>query len=185
MTSLRFMFKHGALPCLILVALCYWLSHKRYLVAAQAVSQDAVDFTAIAIWNDLRSCLQDCLDGWNDIASDVQCSTNACFCRADTLGLAVEEIGPMVMSACSDIQDTESATSILTAYYAAKGSTSIIQPTDLPSTGASTVTVDGAAATVTQYAYETVYVKVSEATASLQKPLLTWFLLCLFSAVLL
>jgi hypothetical protein len=47
----------------------------------------------------LRVCLQSCFQtdyaySHSGIAGDVGCSTNACLCRADTLGLAVEEIGP-------------------------------------------------------------------------------------------
>ncbi|MCJ1244790.1 hypothetical protein MMC30_001990 [Trapelia coarctata] len=51
------------------------------------------------------------------------------------------------MSACSDLQDQQSATSILTAYCADKGFTSIILPS-IFNTGASTVT-----ATVTATAF--------------------------------
>jgi hypothetical protein len=58
-----------------------------------------------------------------------------------------------------------SATSILTSYCAAKGYTSIINPTTLPSpTGASTVTVTAAVSTVTQHSYQTVYLSAGSAS---------------------
>jgi hypothetical protein len=50
--------------------------------AAQAISSDAVDFTSISVWNDLRVCLQSCFQtdyaySHSGIAGVVGCSTNA------------------------------------------------------------------------------------------------------------
>jgi hypothetical protein len=115
-----------------------WLSLWPCLVHGQAIDPDTIVFTTIAIWPNLRTCLQTCFIpnyNINDVQNEVGCQTNACLCRPDTLGQGVAYVGPLALSVCSDIQDSSSAISILTAYCAAKGYTSIISPTTLLSTG--------------------------------------------------
>jgi hypothetical protein len=130
-------------------------------VDAQAINPDLVVWTTIAPWPDLRSCLQYSLNGYGfpSIQGQVGCSTNACLCRPDTLGLAEQSLSSIVQQECSDLQDISTATSILVSYCSAKGYTSIIEPTILATTGACTRTP-----TATVTAYVTQYVTVSKAT---------------------
>ncbi|KAE9369171.1 hypothetical protein N431DRAFT_560073 [Stipitochalara longipes BDJ] len=139
---------------------------------AQAVDPDIVNFKTIAIWDDLKACLTNNIFGgyYSGIWVTMGCQTNACFCRADTLGAAVNSVSVAAFSDCSDFQDQSTAVSVLTAYCAAKGYTSIITPTILQSTGACTITA-GLAATKTQYvtAYVTVYASNSVRAAQLSR----------------
>ena len=127
---------HGLIYARIVII---WLSLWSCLVHSQVIDPDTIVFTTIAIWPDLRSCLQCCFQCNGAVQYYVGCTTNACLCRPDTLGQAVAFIGPLALSECSDFQDSSSAISILTAYCAAKGYTSIISPTTLQSTGMSLI----------------------------------------------
>jgi hypothetical protein len=121
---------------------------------AQAIDPDLVVWTTVAGWKDLKYCLQECL---NQAPYDVGCKTNACLCRPDTQGLALQSLSSRALSTCSDYQDQSTAVSMLTAYCDAKGYTSsIIAPTVLQTTGACTFT---SIPTKTQYvtAYVTIY----------------------------
>jgi hypothetical protein len=138
-------------------------------VEAQAINPDLVVWTTISQWQDLRTCVQGALvgeglgDNFRSIQELVGCTTNACLCRADTLGSAEQIISSEASTLCSDVQDISTATSILSSYCSAKGYTSIIQPTILASTTAGAYTyVPTPTATVT--AYVTQYVTVSGAT---------------------
>jgi hypothetical protein len=120
---------------------------------AQAIDPDLVIWTTIAGYKDLKTCLQTCL---YETPFDVGCKTNACLCRPDTQGLALQSLSSRALSTCSAYQDQSTAVSILTAYCDAKGYTSIIAPTVLQTTGACTST---SVPTKTQYvtAYVTIY----------------------------
>ena len=119
--------------------------------AGQAINPDLVEFSTIAIWQDLKSCLQSCFGGYG-IHYQFGCKTNACLCRPDTLGAAVPKINSMAFQTCSAIQDQQSATSILTAYCSEKGYTSIIEPTILAPTGScSGFTIAATTSYITQY----------------------------------
>ncbi|KAJ9151621.1 hypothetical protein NKR19_g4741 [Coniochaeta hoffmannii] len=90
------------------------------LAVAQAVDPDAIDFSVVSGWKDLR--------GWE----------------------AIPKLSQGVMSYCSNIDDASTAVSVLTAYCSAKGYTQVVAPTTLQPTGAFTVTVtETTAATVT------------------------------------
>ena len=150
-----------------------WLSTWR-TADAQAVNPDLVNFKTISIWNDLKDCLKYDIfgddGGYAGIWVKMGCQTNACFCRADTLGAAINSVSIAAFSDCSDFQDQSTAISVLTAYCADKGYTSIITPTILQSTGACTITTN-LAATTTQYvtAYVTVYVSNSPRATQLSR----------------
>lgn len=165
-------------PRALIYALCAWLALQQYqLAAAQAIDPDTIVFTTMSLWKDLRVCLQKCFDGFGNgyagnVADDVGCSTNSCLCRADTLGEAIIDVQSRASVSCSDIQDETSATSILIAYCSGKGYTSIVQPTILQTTGASTVTVTTPATTVTAYYYETIVKSGSSAVLPPQFPIL-------------
>lgn len=137
-----------------------------HLSHAQQVDPDTVSFKTIAIFNDLRQCLKDVLDPCSNYGGTcpnnniADCKTNACFCRASTLGQAVINAGALVMSRCSNLDDRSSATSIVTRYCADKGYTEIVTPTILTSGVSRTVTITAtptAARTVTAYATRTIY----------------------------
>jgi len=121
------------------------------LAVAQAVDPDAIDFSVVSGWKDLRGCVQCWLQTcWDNIAEREQCKTNACLCRGSTLGEAIPKLSQGVMSYCSNIDDASTAVSVLTAYCSAKGYTQVVAPTTLQPTGAFTVTVtETTAATVT------------------------------------
>jgi len=116
------------------------------LSSAQAVDPK-IDFTKVSIWNTLKTCVQDCFIYPNEQATgpDVQyqlgCTTDGCLCRADTLGQGLEIVSSIALEYCSDYQDVTTAASVLTAYCASAGYTSIIAPTNAAPTGPSTVTV--------------------------------------------
>jgi hypothetical protein len=121
------------------IRLLAWLVLSTSRVLAQAVDGDKIDFTTLDGWIDLRSCLQGCFTGYGAIQNQVGCQTNVCLCRASTLGEAVPEVANKAFSDCSNLDDKTSAISVLTAYCAGKGYTSIISPTLLSSeTGART-----------------------------------------------
>jgi hypothetical protein len=144
-------------PSIALISL--FLRH----VYAQAINPDLVVWTTIGQWADLRSCVQGSLAGsWSpSLQYRVGCTTNACFCRADTLGSAEQILSSVVLAACSDFEDQTTAVSILTSYCAAKGYTSVLAPTILPATtGACT-----ASPTATVTVYVTQYVTVSGANS--------------------
>lgn len=108
------------------------------------------------------------------------------LCRPDTLGLNLGIVAQQALSACSDLQDETSATSILTAYCASKGYTSILTPTVL-TTGASTVTLTvnnptaaATAPTVTVHSQTTIYIpRTSSAVKSFRPP---YFQICFIAA---
>ena len=95
------------------------------------------------------------------IQSQIGCGTNACLCRADTLGSAEQILSSAVSQSCSYIQDISTVTSMLVSYSLAKGYMSIIEPTILATTGACT---QAQTATATVTAYVTQYVTVSSTT---------------------
>jgi hypothetical protein len=142
-----------------IATIALWFGGGSLVVNAQAINPDTVVFSTIAIWQDLRTCLQSCFDAYYGIQYNVGCKTNACLCRPDTLGQAVVSISERASSTCQALQDISSATSILTSYCSVKGYTSIIQPTILASgscTAASTQTV-------TAYVTQTITVRSTSA----------------------
>ena len=153
-------------------------------VSAQAINPDLVVWTTIGHWADLRSCVQFSLAGAYltepAIQDRVECTTNACLCRADTLGSAEQILSSVVLAGCSDFEDQTTAVSILTSYCAAKGYTSILPPTILPATtGACT-----ASPTATVTAYVTQYVTVSGANSMPRYHYLMYTVVSLSLAVL-
>jgi len=131
-------------------------------VNSQAINPDLIDFTTIKLWPDLKICLQNCFTGYYDIQHNIGCTTNACLCRADTLGDAAQKVQTKALSSCSNIADQTSASSILTAYCSAKGYTNVIPPTIL-ATGASCTASPSKTIISTSYvtvlSYSTVYVR--------------------------
>jgi hypothetical protein len=94
-------------------------------------------------WNELRSCAQQCLsdDAYSAFAdSNLGCSLNGCFCRADIIPQAVSIVSMCVSTACSDTNDIVSATSFYEAYCASATNTAVISlissnpPTAVPGT---------------------------------------------------
>lgn len=130
-------------------------------VQSQAIDPDTIDFSNIKIWKDLRSCLQSVFN-YYPIQWEIGCGTNACLCRPDILGLAIVDAAALAMSRCSDIQDQSSATSIVIAYCSTRGYTSIVYPSVVSTTGASTVTVTAAAHTFTVPTTVTVFATVTQ-----------------------
>jgi FtsH-binding integral membrane protein len=160
----------SGLHALTSLAAVYILICASLSVDAQQIESDTIDFTTIQIWDDLRSCLKDVfntcgfLGGCRDnVALEVGCQTNACLCRASTLGEAVEDAMDLSMSYCSNYDDQSSATSILTSYCSVRGYTSIVAPT-IVTTGASTVTITTAESTETVTATATVTTAVPTET---------------------
>ncbi|KAH8888438.1 hypothetical protein GQ53DRAFT_826143 [Thozetella sp. PMI_491] len=115
---------------------------------SQAVDPDTINFATISVWPSLRDCvkcqLQTC---YGNIAQNEGCLNNACLCRGSTQGDAIPKLYANVLTACSNLDDATTATSVLTAYCQNKGYETIVSRTILQ-TGASTVTVT-ALATVT------------------------------------
>src|SRR5437016_2515115 len=95
----------------------FWLAIS--YAQAQAINPDLVVWSTISQWGDLRACLQFCFTGGvfdSSIHGAVGCTTNACLCRADTLGNAEVILASEALSRCSDFQDQCTATSILLSY---------------------------------------------------------------------
>lgn len=88
---------------------------------AQVVNPDLINFSTISIWPDLKPCVQACFE---TIGDDVGCSSNACLCRPDVIPIVAEQLFVDAFLSCSAERDQSSATSIFTAYCAAKGYTS-------------------------------------------------------------
>ncbi|CAM1507812.1 Fc.00g046600.m01.CDS01 [Cosmosporella sp. VM-42] len=117
-------------------------------ISAQAIDSDKIDFSKEPIWDDLKTCVQCILsDCYNNFAYEEGCETDACMCRASTLGSSIPVVKERVLSECSNYDDASTAVSVLTAHCSKKGYTEIVQPTVIETTGAFTVTV--AAATIT------------------------------------
>jgi hypothetical protein len=136
-----------------------------HYISAQAINPDLVVWTTVGQWADLRSCVQFSLAGAYltepALQDRVECTTNACLCRADTLGSAEQLLSSVVLAACSDFEDQTTAVSILTSYCAAKGYTSILAPTILPATTGACTSSPTATVTV----HVTQYVTVSGANS--------------------
>ncbi|KAH6971897.1 hypothetical protein EDB80DRAFT_418795 [Ilyonectria destructans] len=108
---------------------------------AQAIDANLIDITKYPDWNDLRTCVQCWLTTCSgNIFEVVGCKTNACACRASTLGSMIPILEDGVLSYCSNFDDASTAVSVLKGYCSEKGYTSIIEPTVLETTGAFTVT---------------------------------------------
>lgn len=128
---------------------------------SQAVPDDSIVFTTQAGWNDMRACAK-CPLQFNAgfcnigylIVNIVGCETNACLCRASTLGEAIDVYSDEALELCSNYDDQRTATSFLSQYCADKGYTSIDYGNSnvaSKTTGAYTTT-----ATVTMYSFATV-----------------------------
>ncbi|CAH0019810.1 unnamed protein product [Clonostachys rhizophaga] len=113
-------------PLLVLLLLSLLLNDCR----AQAVDKDEVVWTTQSGWNDMKTCAKCKFDSllcnWpGNLQGDIGCSTNACMCRASTLGQTLKKVSDSVLSACSNYDDQRDATSFLIAYCSDKGYTSI------------------------------------------------------------
>lgn len=131
----------------IVFFLLWWLLYIR-AAQAQAIDPDNINFKSISGWKDLRGCLQyvfdACYGSWGcheNVAGSVQCLTNACLCRPSTLGAAIQAARAQALKECQNLDDQAQAETIVVDYCASRGYTSIVSPTVLPSTGASTATV--------------------------------------------
>lgn len=148
-----------------------WLLYFR-AVQAQAIDPDNINFKTISGWKDLRSCLQHVFDGCygyvcaGNVAGSVQCVTNACFCRPSTLGAAIQAARDQALKECQNLDDQPQAETIVVDYCASKGYTSIVSPTVLPSTGASTATVTSFSTVTVSSSGPTRTIQVSKATAN-------------------
>jgi hypothetical protein len=135
-------------------------------VNSQAINPDLIVFSTMSQWPNLRSCVQYSFAGdiyVGGLDAQIGCTTNACLCRADILALAEQTLSSDVRAACSDLQDISTATSILASYCSAKGYTSIIESTILPTSGMCTYAPSTCTPTATVTAYVTQYVTVSSA----------------------
>uniref|UniRef100_A0A0B7KEP4 Extracellular membrane protein CFEM domain-containing protein n=1 Tax=Bionectria ochroleuca TaxID=29856 RepID=A0A0B7KEP4_BIOOC len=114
------------IPFLALLLLSFLLND----CEAQAVDKDEVVWTTQSGWNDMKTCAKCKFDylfcNWpGNLQGDIGCSTNACMCRASTLGQTLKKVSDSVLSACSNYDDQRDATSFLIAYCSDKGYTSI------------------------------------------------------------
>ncbi|VUC32653.1 unnamed protein product [Clonostachys rosea] len=120
------MSKQYKLPLLGLLLLSFLVKGS----VAQAVDNDEVVWTTQSGWNDMKKCARCKFDSgfcnWpGTLQGEVGCSTNACMCRASTLGQTLKKVSDSVLSACSNYDDQRDATSFLIAYCSDKGYTSI------------------------------------------------------------
>lgn len=133
----------------------------------QAIDADQIIFTTQPGWVDMKACAKcpflinfSVCNVGNDISNRVGgCLTNACLCRASTLGQAVDILGEEVLSLCSNYDDQRTATSFLLAYCSVHGYTSVGSAVLTTETGACTV------AAVTQTVTVATTVTVSGAAA--------------------
>ena len=140
---------------------------------AQVVQDDAIVYTTQPGWIDMRVCAK-CPFGVNDgrcayvskINDRIGCDTNACLCRASTLGQAVGWVAEDVLSICSNYDDQATATNFLLAYCSDKGYTAVGSSVPAETTGASSLT---ATATVTKAVVATKTVILSAAASSRHK----------------
>ncbi|CAG9988721.1 unnamed protein product [Clonostachys byssicola] len=138
-------------PLLALLLLSFLLND----CGAQALDKDEVVWTTQSGWKDMKTCAKCKFDylfcNWpGSLQGDIGCSTNACMCRASTLGQTLKKVSESVLSACSNYDDQRDATSFLIAYCSDKGYTSIGSAVIASSTGAFTVTETVTVSVVTQ-----------------------------------
>lgn len=147
----------GSLPRILSpVGLFVLLASLILTTNAQAIDANLIDITKYSDWNDLRACVQCWLSTCpGNVFRLFGCTTNACACRASTLGSIIPVLEDGVVSACSNLDDASTAVSVLKGYCSEKGYTSILEPTILETTGAFTVTAF-ATATVTMVQNEVV-----------------------------
>lgn len=67
-------------------------------------------------WSNLRQCVQNCLGGYYHPLTDLGCSTNQCYCRADVIPQAVSAVSYCASVDCSNTNDVVAATSFYEAY---------------------------------------------------------------------
>ncbi|CAH0046620.1 unnamed protein product [Clonostachys solani] len=120
------MSRQHMLPLLALLLLSFLVND----CGAQAVNNDEVVWTTQSGWNDMKKCARCKFDyvfcNWpGSLQGDIGCNTNACMCRASTLGQTLKKVSDSVLSACSNYDDQRDATSFLIAYCSDKGYTSI------------------------------------------------------------
>lgn len=147
----------GSLPRILSpVGLFVLLASLILTTNAQAIDANLIDVTKYPDWADLRACVQCWLSTCpGNVFRVFGCTTNACACRASTLGSMIPVLEDGVISACSNLDDASTAVSVLKGYCSEKGYTSIVEPTILETTGAFTVTAF-ATATVTMVENEVV-----------------------------
>lgn len=151
LTKCVIMPRQHKIPFLALLLLSFLLNG----CEAQAVDKDEVVWTTQSGWNDLKTCAKCKFDylfcNWpGNLQGDIGCSTNACMCRASTLGQTLKKVSDSVLSACSNYDNQRDATSFLIAYCSDKGYTSIGSAVIASSTGAFTVTETVTVSVVTQ-----------------------------------
>lgn len=174
------MSRQHKLPLLALFLLSFLLNG----CGAQAVDKDQVVWTTQSGWKDMKTCAKCNFDylfcNWpGNLQGDIGCSTNACMCRASTLGQTLKKVSDSVLSACSNYDDQRDATSFLIAYCSDKGYTSIGSAVIASSTGAFTVTETVTVSVVTQ----TVFVSVVSSGSSSRPRICSWVIVW-FQAVI-
>ncbi|KAL6407059.1 hypothetical protein AUP68_09882 [Ilyonectria robusta] len=126
----------GSLPRILSpVGLFVLLASLVLTTNAQAIDANLIDITKYSDWNDLRACVQCWLSTCpGNVFRLFGCTTNACACRASTLGSIIPVLEDGVVSACSNLDDASTAVSVLKGYCSEKGYTSILEPTVLETT---------------------------------------------------
>ncbi|KAH8667835.1 hypothetical protein BGZ61DRAFT_558346 [Ilyonectria robusta] len=126
----------GSLPRILSpVGLFVLLASLILTTNAQAIDANLIDITKYSDWNDLRACVQCWLSTCpGNVFRLFGCTTNACACRASTLGSIIPVLEDGVVSACSNLDDASTAVSVLKGYCSEKGYTSILEPTILETT---------------------------------------------------
>jgi hypothetical protein len=171
LTKCVIMPRQHKIPFLALLLLSFLLND----CEAQAVDKDEVVWTTQSGWNDMKTCAKCKFDylfcNWpGNLQGDIGCSTNACMCRASTLGQTLKKVSDSVLSACSNYDDQRDATSFLIAYCSDKGYTSIGSAVIASSTGAFTVTETVTVSVVTQ----TVFVSAVSSRSLSRPQILSW-----------
>ncbi|KAL1839993.1 hypothetical protein VTJ49DRAFT_956 [Mycothermus thermophilus] len=145
MRSGPFRFPCGSMTAAVVLLLASTI----HLVAAQAIDPDRIDFSTMEIWKDLKDCVKCMVDICGGVKAVRHLTPSSTLPMTLTLGNALPRLHSSVLSYCSNRDDASTATSVLTAYCAAKGYTEIVAPT-IPATTGAYVTVTE---TVTRFLY--------------------------------
>lgn len=146
----------------VLYILCLFQS-----ATCQAIDQDAVEFSIVPGWTDLRTCVRNCFGECGPCTGPedtLGCRTNRCMCSPSQLFTGLQYVDTCVRDACKNLDDVQLANHTFIAYCSMKGYTKIKAATLLPTSTSAADNADLIGGFYTLTVPETTTVYKSQAT---------------------